>query len=48
MNSPSTPRIIRSEDADAVTQLQTKIVSAEKLQATMKAANLIRPQPMAD
>ncbi len=41
MNSPSTPHIIRSEDADAVTQLQTKIAEAEKLQATMKAANLI-------
>jgi hypothetical protein len=41
MNSPSFPRIIRSEDADAVTQLQTKIAAAEKLQATMKAANQI-------
>lgn len=41
MNSPSFPRIIRSEDADAVTQLQTKIAAAEKLQATMKAANAI-------
>ena len=41
MNSHSSPRIIRSEDADAVTQLQTKIAAAEKLQATMKAANVI-------
>jgi hypothetical protein len=41
MNSPSFPRIIRSEDADAVTQLQAKIAAAEKLQTTMKAANLI-------
>ncbi|MEY4940632.1 MAG: hypothetical protein RIQ93_2367 [Verrucomicrobiota bacterium] len=41
MHSPSSPRIIRSEDTDAVTQLQTKIAAAEKLQATMKAANLI-------
>lgn len=41
MNSSSNPRINRSEDADAVTQLQTKIAAAEKLQGTMKAANLI-------
>jgi len=41
MNSPSFPRIIRSEDDDAVTQLQAKIAAAEKLQTTMKAANLI-------
>ena len=41
MNSPSSPHIVRSEDPDAVTQLQTKIAAAEKLQATMKAANLI-------
>ena len=41
MNSPSFPRIIHSEDTDAVTQLQTKIAAAEKLQATMKAANAI-------
>ncbi len=41
MHSHSSPRIIRSEDADAVTQLQTKIAAAEKLQATMKAANVI-------
>jgi hypothetical protein len=45
MISPSLPRIIRSEDADAVTQLQTKITAAEKLQATMKAANLIVRSP---
>jgi hypothetical protein len=31
MNSPSFPRIIRSEDTDAVTQLQAKIAAAEKL-----------------
>lgn len=41
MNSPSSPNIVRSEDPDAVQQLQTKIAAAEKLQATMKAANLI-------
>ena len=41
MHSLSTPRIIRSEDADAVPQLQTKIAAAEKLQASMKAANVI-------
>ncbi|MEO5959724.1 MAG: hypothetical protein ABIZ49_04190 [Opitutaceae bacterium] len=41
MHSLSTPHIIRSEDAGAVTQLQTKIVAAEKLQATMKVANVI-------
>jgi hypothetical protein len=41
MHSSSSPRIIRSEDADAVTQLQAKIAAAEKFQATMKAANLI-------
>jgi len=41
MNASSNPRIIRSEDADAVTRLQTKIAAAEKLQATMQAANLI-------
>ena len=45
MNSPSFPRIIRSEDADAVNQLQTKIAAAEKLQATMKAANQIVRNP---
>ena len=45
MNSPSFPRIIRSEDDDAVTQLQAKIAAAEKLQATMKAANLIVRSP---
>ena len=45
MNSPSFPRIIRSEDTDAVTQLQTKIAAAEKLQATMKAANQIVRNP---
>jgi len=37
----NTPHIVRSEDPDAVTQLQTKIAAAEKLQAMMKAANLI-------
>lgn len=41
MNSPSTPHIVRSEDPDAVIQLQTKIAAAEKLQATMKTANVI-------
>lgn len=41
MHSPSTPHIIRSEDADAVPQLQAKIDAAEKLQATMKATNLV-------
>lgn len=41
MNSPSTPRIVRSEDPDAAQQLQTKIAAAEKLQAAMKAANAI-------
>lgn len=41
MNTPSNPHIIRSEDPAAVTQLQTKIAAAEKLQAIMKAANLI-------
>ena len=41
MHSHSSPTIIRSEDPDAVQQLQTKIAAAEKLQATMKAANLI-------
>ena len=45
MHSPSFPRIIRSEDADAVTQLQAKIAAAEKLQATMKAANQIVRSP---
>jgi hypothetical protein len=45
MNSPSSSRIIRSEDADAVTQLQNKIAAAEKLQATMKAANQIVRNP---
>ena len=45
MNSPSFPRIIRSEDSDAVTQLHAKIAAAEKLQATMKAANQIVRNP---
>ena len=45
MHSPSSPRIIRSEDADAVTQLQTKIAAAEKLQAMTKAANQIVRNP---
>ena len=40
MNSP-TPSIVRAEDPDAVQHLQTKIAAAEKLQATMKAANVI-------
>lgn len=41
MNSSSTSHIVRSEDPAAVQQLQAKIAAAEKLQATMKAANLI-------
>ena len=41
MNSLSTSHIVRSEDPDAVLQLRTKIAAAEKLQSTMKAANLI-------
>ena len=45
MNSPSFPRIIRSEDTDAVTQLQAKITAAEKLQTTMKAANQLVRNP---
>lgn len=40
MNS-KTPSVVRSEDPDAVQHLQTKIAAAEKLQATMKAANVI-------
>ena len=40
MNSP-TPSVVRAEDPDAVQHLQTKIAVAEKLQATMKAANVI-------
>jgi hypothetical protein len=40
MNS-QTPSIVRAEDPDAAQHLQTKIAAAEKLQATMKAANLI-------
>jgi hypothetical protein len=40
MNS-LTPSIVRAEDPDAVQHLQTKIAAAEKLQATMKAANVI-------
>jgi hypothetical protein len=36
-----TPSVVRAEDPDAVQHLQTKIAAAEKLQATMKAANLI-------
>ncbi len=45
MNSPASSRIIRSEDADAVTQLQAKIAAAEKLQVVMKAANQIVRNP---
>ncbi len=40
MNS-KTPSVVRAEDPDAVQHLQTKIAAAEKLQATMKAANVI-------
>ncbi len=40
MNS-NTPAVVRSEDPDAFQHLQTKIAAAEKLQATMKAANVI-------
>ena len=45
MNSPSSSRIIRSEDTDAVTQLQARIAAAEKLQVVMKAANQIVRNP---
>lgn len=45
MNSPASSRIIRSEDTDAVTQLQAKIAAAEKLQVVMKAANQIVRNP---
>jgi len=49
MHSPSNPRIIRSEDAEAVPQLQAKIAGAEQLQATMKAANqIVRNQRLTD
>ena len=41
MNSPSTPDVVRSEDPNAAQHLQVKIAAAEKLQATMKAANVI-------
>jgi hypothetical protein len=40
MNS-KTPSVVRAEDPDAVQHLQIKIAAAEKLQATMKAANAI-------
>ncbi len=40
MNSP-TPSVVRAEDPDAVQHRQTKVAAAEKLQATMKAANVI-------
>jgi len=41
MKSSSTPLIVRSEDPDAIQQLHAKIAAAEKLQATMKAANVV-------
>jgi len=41
MNFPSNPKVIRSDDSHAAEQIQEKIAAAEKLQATMKAANLI-------
>ena len=41
MHSLSNPTVIRSEDSNAVEQIQAKIAAAEKLQATMKAANQI-------
>ena len=40
MNS-KIPSVVRAEDPEAVQHLQTKIAAAEKLQATMKAANVI-------
>jgi hypothetical protein len=40
MNS-KLPSVVRAEDPDAVQHLQTKIATAEKLQATMKDANVI-------
>jgi hypothetical protein len=45
MNAPSTPRLVRSDDPAAFKQLQTKLAAVEKLQATMKAANLIVHNP---
>ena len=43
------PRIIRSEDADAIPQLEAKIAEAEKLQASMKAANkIVRDRKLSD
>jgi hypothetical protein len=45
MNFPSNPKVIRSDDSNAVAQIQEKIAAAEKLQATMKAANQIVRNP---
>lgn len=41
MNLPSHPKVIRSDNDNAVEQIQAKLAEAERLQATMKAANLI-------
>jgi hypothetical protein len=41
MNPPSNSNVIRSDSNHAVEQIQAKLAAAEKLQATMKAANLI-------
>ena len=44
-----TPAVIRAESTDAVQQLQNKIAAAERLQAAMKAANvLIRNRQLTD
>lgn len=49
MNSPSNPKVIRSDDSNAVAQIQEKIAAAEKLQATMKAANqIVRNRKLSD
>lgn len=49
MNFPSNSQIIRSEDSNAVEQIQAKIAAAEKLQATMKAANqIVRNRKLSD
>jgi hypothetical protein len=49
MHSLSNPKVIRSEDSNAVEQIQAKIAAAEKLQATMKAANsIVRNRKLSD
>ncbi len=49
MNFPSNPKVIRSEDSNAVEQIQEKIAAAEKLQAMMKAANqIVRNRKLSD